>query len=83
MKTQKKLTPREQEVARLTALGGTSYYLTLKLGISLQRVCSIKRKITEKTDLMPCSFWMLFDTEELIKTHKKNNPYLGDLKNKQ
>jgi len=67
MKTKKTLTPREQEVARLTALGSTSHDLTIKLGISLQRVCEIRRTITEKTGLMPCSFWMLFDTEKLKK----------------
>ena len=72
MKTQKTLTPREQEVARLTSLGSTSHDLTLKLGISLQRVCAIKRSITKKTGLMPCSFWMLFDTEKL-KEGTKND----------
>jgi DNA-binding CsgD family transcriptional regulator len=65
MKTKKTLTPREQEVAMLTALGCTSHDLTLKLGISLQRVCAIRRTITEKIGLLPCSFWMLFDTEKL------------------
>lgn len=72
MKTQKKLTTREQEVARLTALGSTSHDLTVKLGISLQRVCAIKRTITEKTGLMPCSFWMLFDTQKLMKGTKND-----------